>query len=96
MFHVKKKFSSFKELAESRFSLRTFDKRPVAQEKIDALLHMVQVSPTAENLQPQKVYIITKEEDRKKVKAVTKYHYNAPLYFLVCVDKTKVWKHPTE
>ena len=92
----KKKFSSFKELAESRFSLRTFDQRPVEQEKIDALLRVVQVAPTAENLQPQKVYIITKEEDRQKIKTVTKYHFNAPMFFLVCVDKNKVWKHPTE
>ena len=92
----KKKFSSFKELAESRFSLRTFDQRPVEQEKIDALLRVVQVAPTAENLQPQKIYIITKEEDRQKIKTVTKYHFNAPMFFLVCVDKNNVWKHPTE
>lgn len=93
---ISKKFSSFKELAETRFSLRTFTQQPVEQEKIDDLLRVVQVAPTAENRQPQKIYIITKEEDRKKIKTVTKYHFNAPLFFLVCVDKNTVWKHPTE
>ena len=68
MFYVKKRFSSFKELAESRFALRTFDQRPVEQEKIDALLRVVQVAPTAENKQPQKVYIITKERRQTKNK----------------------------
>ena len=93
---ISKKFSSFKELAESRFSLRTFTQQPVEQEKIDDLLRVVQVAPTAENRQPQKIYIITKEEDRKKIKEATKYHFNAPLFFLVCVDKNIAWKHPTE
>ena len=40
--------------------------------------------------------MITKEEDRKKLKTVTKYAFNAPMYFLVCCDKNKVWKHQTE
>ena len=40
--------------------------KPVEQEKIDALLRVAQIAPTAENKQPQKIYIITKEEDRKK------------------------------
>ena len=57
---------------------------------------MMQVSTTTENLQPKKVYLITKEEERKKVKTVTKHHYNVLLYFLICVDRNKVWKHPNE
>ena len=27
---------------------------------------------------------------------MTKYAFNAPMYFLGCCDKTKVWKHQTE
>ena len=84
------------ELAQSRFSVRTFDQRPVEQEKIDALLKVVQMAPTAENKQPQKVYIIRGEENRKKLKTATKYAFNAPMYFLICCDKNKVWKHKTE
>ena len=91
-----KHFRGFKEFAESRFSVRTFSPKPVEQEKIDALLRVVQMAPTAENKQPQKIYVITKEEDRKKLKTVTKYAFNAPMYFLVCCDKNKVWKHQTE
>ena len=91
-----KKSQSFLELAQSRFSVRTFDQRPVEQEKIDALLKVVQMAPTAENKQPQKVYIIRGDENRKKLKTVTKYAFNAPMYFLICCDKNKVWKHKTE
>jgi len=27
---------------------------------------------------------------------VTKYTFNAPMFFLVCCDKNKAWKHKTE
>ena len=57
---------------------------------------MAQVAPTAENKQPQKIYIITKEEDRKKLKTVSKYTFNAPMYFIVCSDKNKAWKQKNE
>ena len=88
--------NDFLKLAESRFSIRQFLDKPVEQEKIDALLRVAQVSPTAENKQPQKIYIITKEEDRKKLKTVSKYTFNAQMYFIVCCDKNKAWKQKNE
>ena len=94
--YTTKNSQSFLELAESRFSVRKFSEKQVEQEKIDALLRAVQIAPTAENKQPQKIYIITKEEDRKKLKTVTKFAFNAPMYFLVCCDRNKAWKHNTE
>ena len=88
--------NDFLKLTESRFSIRQFLDKPVEQEKIDALLRVAQVSWTAENKQPQKIYIITKEEDRKKLKTVSKYTFNAPMYFIVCCDKNKAWKQKNE
>ena len=91
-----KKTQSFLELAESRFSLRHYSQKPVEPEKISKLLRVAQLAPTAENLQPQKIYIITKEKDKKLLKTVTKYTFNAPMFFLVCCDKNIAWKHKTE
>ena len=88
--------SNFLKLSESRFSVREYSQKPVEQEKIDALLKVAQLSPTAANKQPQKIYIITKEEDKKKLTTVTKYTFNAPMFFLICSDKNKAWKHKTE
>ena len=90
------KHGNFLQLAESRFSVRNYDPRPVEQELIQKLLRVAQVAPTAANKQPQKIYIITKEADREKLKTVTKYTFNAPMFFVVCVDKNKAWKHKTE
>ena len=59
--------SNFLKLSESRFSVREYSQKPIEQEKIDALLKVAQLSPTAANKQPQKIYIITKERDKKKL-----------------------------
>ena len=88
--------SSFLNLCKSRFSVREYSQKPIEQEKIDALIKVAQLSPTAANKQPQKIYIITKEEDKKKLTTVTKYTFNAPMFFLVCSDKNQAWKHKTE
>ena len=88
--------SSFLNLCSSRYSVREYSQKPIEQEKIDLLIKVAQLSPTAANKQPQKIYIITKDEDKKKLTTVTKYTFNAPLFFIVCSDKNQAWKHKTE
>ena len=39
--------NDFLDLAESRFALRQFSNKPIEQEKIDTLLRVAQISPTA-------------------------------------------------
>ena len=88
--------SNFLNLSETRFSVREYSQKQIEPEKINALLRVAQLSPTAANKQPQKIYIITKEEDKQKLKTVTRYTFDAPMFFLVCCDKNKAWKHKTE
>jgi nitroreductase len=56
----------FLDLAKSRYSERSFDQRPVEQEKLDKILEAGQVVPTACNYQPQKFYLIRSEEGLKR------------------------------
>ena len=95
LYTIKYKYN-FLQLCECRFSVREYSQKPIEQEKIDALLKVAQLSPTAANKQPQKIYIITKEEHKQKLKTVTKYTFNAPMFFLICCDKNLSWKHKTE
>ena len=88
--------SSFLNLCSSRYSVREYSQKPIEQEKIDLLIKVAQLSPTAANKQPQKIYIITKDEDKKKLTTVTKYTFNAPMFFIICSDKNQAWKHKTE
>ena len=46
----------FLKLAKNRYSERFFDSRPVEQEKLDKILEVGRVVPTACNYQPQRFY----------------------------------------
>lgn len=83
---------SFINLAEERYSLRSFSNKTVEKEKLDLVLKAGQLSPTACNNQPQRVLVIESEEALEKLKKCTKYHFNAPLALLVCYDKNVSWK----
>lgn len=51
----------FLELSKARFSVRSFSERPVELEKLHSILEAGQVSPTACNLQPQKILVLQSE-----------------------------------
>ena len=81
-------------MQKNRYSERSFDSRPIEQEKLDKILEAGRIAPTACNYQPQKFYLIRSEEGLEKLKKVTPFHYNAPLMVLVCYDLNEVWKNP--
>lgn len=87
-------YKSFLELAEARFSVRSYAKTPVEQEKIDAILKAAKLAPTAKNLQPQYIFVLKSPEAIAKVNEVTSRAYKAPVVFVVCYDKDIAWKNP--
>lgn len=78
---------SFIDLAKSRFSCRMFDTRPVEQEKIDLILESARVAPTAVNKQPHRILVVNDKNIIENLKACTKYTFDAPLCFVICVNK---------
>lgn len=81
-------------LLKERYSVRKFTTQKVEQEKIDSILQAGRLAPTAVNFQPQRVFVLQSEESLEKLKTVTKYHFNAPLAFLICYDCSVSWKNP--
>lgn len=79
---------SFIDLAKSRFSCRKFDSNPVEQEKVDVILESAQAAPTAVNKQPQRILVINDKSILEKLKECTKYTFDAPLCFVVCVNSS--------
>lgn len=86
--------TTFLQLAKDRFSVRYYSKRPVEQEKIDAILEAARVAPTAKNLQPFHIYVLNSAEAIAKINKLSRCAYNAPVVFLVCFDKSKAWTSP--
>ncbi len=84
---------TFLELAKDRYSERSFDSRPVEQEKLEKILEAGRIVPTACNYQPQHVYVIRSEEALVKARSLKISHYNAPLLLLVCYDDRAAWRN---
>lgn len=82
---------TFLELAKERYSVRSFDSRPVEQEKIDLILEAAKVAPSAVNRQCPHIYVIRSAEALEKVVPTTRYSFGAPLNFLICYDKNQQW-----
>lgn len=91
--------SNFLKLCETRFSLRNFDaNRPVEREKIDYLLHCVQLAPSAVNRQPYQFFVVTDEAVLAKLTQC--YHRewfeNAPLCIVACANHAEAWHRPND
>ena len=87
---------NFLELAEERYSVRSYSNKPIEEEKMKRILKAAQLAPTAVNYQPQKIYILKSQEALTKIRSLTNATYNAPIVFLICSDVTKTWKSSFE
>lgn len=84
--------NEFYQLVKDRYSVRQYDQKAVEPEKLEAVLLAGQAAPTAVNNQPQKIFVC-QNEMIDKLKTVTKYIFNAPIYLLVGFDDRLSWKH---
>lgn len=82
---------SFLNLAKQRYSVRSFLSKKVEQEKIDLILEVARIAPTACNKQPQRILVLDNPESFAKLKDCTPYHFDAPLAFLICYDESSSW-----
>ena len=82
---------SFLEMAKKRYSARKFTEQQVEQEKIDQILEVAKIAPTAHNNQPQHIIVINEPQMLEKLKDCTAYTFHAPLNFLICYDSSKSW-----
>ena len=84
---------TFLELAKARYSIRSFQDRPIEKEHMDKILEAGHVAPTACNYQPQKIYVAQSEEARKKLASVCRCTFGAPVILVVCYDRNLDWKN---
>ena len=84
---------TFLELAKTRYSVRSFQNRPIAEEDMNRILEAGHVAPTACNNQPQKIYIAQSEDARRKLAAVCRCTFDAPVILVICYDRNLDWKN---
>lgn len=82
----------FLELAQNRYSVRSFSSTPVPSDLVEKILRAAQLAPTACDYQPVKVLVLTRKDALERFRRCTECHFEAPLAFIVCADKTTCWK----
>ena len=84
---------SFLELAKARYSVRSFQDRPIEEEHLNLILEAGRVAPTACNFQPQRIYVARSAEAREKLASVCRCTFGAPVILVVCYDRERDWKN---
>lgn len=79
-------------LAQTRYSVRRFSKKPVEPEKLARILETARFAPTACNYQPQRILVLQSPESLSRCKKCTPNLFGAPLALLVCYDRQASWK----
>lgn len=84
---------TFLNIAKSRYSVRNYSNQKVEQEKIDKIIESAHVAPTAANLQPVRLIVVTETNGLNSISKAANI-YNAPMAIIVCSDTSKSWKRP--
>ena len=86
----------FKEVIRNRYSCKKYSARQIEKEKLTSILEAGRLAPTAKNLQPQRIHVLTKAEDLAKLDTVSPCRYGAPVVLIFTYNSDEEWKHPEE
>ena len=79
------------DIAKKRYSVRTYEDKPVEKEKLEKILASAHVAPTAANLQPVKLLVV---QDKERLKSIEKLEtYIMPHWQLLFVQTIQKHGH---
>ena len=83
----------FKTLSQERYSVRSYSSEPVTDAQLDYILECARLAPSAVNLQPWKMYVMTSDADRDMLQQCYKRDWlsQAPMYILMTVQHDVEW-----
>jgi len=92
---MEKSFSSFRELLQKRYSVRSFSSQPVEEEKIIQCLQAAHLAPSACNAQPWKFIVVNDEALKNQIAETTSKHIvpmnhftrQAPVHIVVVMER---------
>lgn len=79
--------------AKVRSSVRAYTEQAVEEDKLQKILEIARVAPTAANMQPVRLVVVRSREGLAAVSEAANI-YGAPVAVVVCADKSKAWKRP--
>ena len=78
---------SFLELAKERYSVRKMGLEKIKKEDLDKVLEAARLSPTAKNLQRERLLVIDTEEGIEKIKQCTECDFGASTIIVISYEK---------
>ncbi len=84
----------FKDVVKNRYSCKKYSDRTVDRARLNEILEAGRLSPTAKNLQEQRIYVVESEENLAKIDKATPCRYGAPTVLVVAFDKNNVFTYP--
>lgn len=89
---------NFLQLAQKRCSIRKYKSTPIEDEKLNYILESARMAPSAANLQPWRLLIVTEQEGRNKVAEcyAKEWIKPAPLFIVLCGDQAQSWKRAAD
>ena len=90
----KNTMENFLTLAKARYSVRSYQDRPVEEEKLNYVLEAGRIAPSAANYQPWHIIVVKDPENRKKLTETYPRNWllEAPVILVICGDHSVSWK----
>ncbi len=83
----------FEDLIKKRYSVRSYQLKPVEEEKLQKVLDAARLAPTAVNKQPFRLIVVETEGKKEELKRI--YHADwfsqAPFVICACTVKSESW-----
>lgn len=86
----------FTTLCNTRASVREYEKTPIEEEKLSAVLEAARLAPSACNKQPWKFYVLKSAEAIEKAAECHQFPWmkEAPATILCCINHDREWVRP--
>jgi len=84
----------FGQLIAHRYSVRSYQTRPVEEEKLERMIHAAMLAPTAANRQPFRLIVIPTENRVEELKQIYSkaWFSEAPYVICICAVHDEAWK----
>lgn len=84
---------TFKELSETRYSVRSYTNEAVSKQQVDYIMECARLAPSAVNFQPWHFYVVSGDEKRLAMQDCysREWFKTAPMYVVCCIRKDEAW-----
>ena len=84
------------ELAKQRYSVRLFSNKEIEKEKVDYLLEVARMAPSAVNIQPWSFLVLQSEEAKKDIQACYDRDWFKTAPLVVCGNHLASWERASD